>query len=869
MKKTNLLLALATTLVATSCSQDVIQEPTIPDSEKTKIEFSMSDAGGVLSSSGMTRAGFTASTQIIARIESYKSSNVGGTISTTGKRSTRMVLTADEHSDHSNQYSEVSPSTNGETRYWDDCFGRYANLSVYAVAVPGKSGQTNGSTTSKTLENLVNYGGENVSTTNTVWKKEGSTAETQSNNNITWEVTKGTRTIGTSVSGQDATSIANEDLTYSNNIQSTGKDGIYRWSYTETTGYPDFSYTPDATDQYPNFTDGIMRFTIPGTDETAPGHFDKGHLIFKHALTRLTINLKRGDGFPADDSEHSYFKFNKEGSTDDTNVKIINVPIKNTLNIQTGVWSTTASDITKASIEKISYATLKPGFEYSLMAQFIPGYTFTQNDNTNVLEFTIDDNTYYVTQQMIWKALNDNAGTGTGKNGLSADATSYTMEQGKNYVLDITVKKTGIQDVTATLVDWAKVQAAKIDANNSYITISSQTMDAKSTKCGHFDLYRLDAGVTDIYTDQNSVTIPNKVNWQGNYIDKATLLEEKDADNNGTGIWKTNWYWVSNKSFYHFRSVDKTVTINGASGDGADTTDDYFNVYSGPVVDDWNTTTPAVSTAVNDKNYNDYHWGAPMKTAATLTYNVTEGTDEGYSQSLYQAIGSTTDQINMIEQHMMSTVHFIIHTGTKANGTEVATDGWVTLLNSANDGTRLTLTNFAGEAQVKMGNGFITPNTSLISSDIPVPGATISYGTGNKLSTLQTTSANYFKTATKETKPYDYRVVPQVLYRGTNADPQADNTLTNFIGLTIVTPDNNQYYVIKSLYDVVGTVSNAGNKTEHQVGPDGEIHITRWYPGYDYTYHIYINKTGIEAITCTVVDWVNVKGVIGDITLEN
>jgi len=852
MKKTIYSILAASALLAVSCkdNSDVIDqiENQTPEGQKEMISFSMSDAQGSAVGASTTRAGFESNTQIIARFESFKSSTVGGTPSTTDKRSTRTVMTAQAHSSNSNIYSDVTTS---DARYWDDAFGRYANLSVYAVAVPGKSDQKNGSSET-TLLNLISYGGDNVSTTNTVWKKEGTST---SNNNIEWEVTKGARTPGTSVSGQTATTIGNEDLTYSNNIQgdaTLGKDGVYRWDYTASTpGYP--AFPSDIT----TLTDGIMRFAIPGTDETAPGHFDKGHMIFKHALTRLTINLKRGDSFA---SGSDYFKFSKEGSTDENNIKILQVPIKNTLDIKNGTWSTTASDITKGNIEKMSPATQKTDFDYSLMAQFIPGYTFTQSDNSNVLEFTIDDNTYYVTQQMVWKALHDNIAN----NGLS-DATSYTMEQGKNYVLDITVKKTGIQAVTATLVDWAEVVAANIDATNSYITISSSTMDAKTTKCDHFDLYRLDAGVTSIYTNQNSVTLPEMKNWGGNYTDKAsTLVEKKDNQNQGTGVWKTNWYWASNKSFYHFRSVDKEVALQETST----TTDDYFNVYSGPVNDTWSTGN--VSTAVNDKKYNDYHWGAPMKTGATLTYNPTAGSannnEEGYASSLYQAIGSTTDQINMIEQHMMSTVHFIIHTGSKADGTAVS-GGAVSLLDTSNNGTRLTLTSFAGEGQVKMGNGYVTPSTNLISSDIPVPGATsTTYGTGNVLSSLETTSANYFTTASTVTKSYDYRVVPQVLHRG--SDAANDNTLTNFIGLTIVTPDDNQYYVIKKLYGVEGTITNNGNKNEHNA-TNGKAAITRWYPGYDYTYHIYINKTGIEAITCTVVDWAKVEGTIGDITLEN
>lgn len=859
MKKFFILTLAAAALSLTACKNGL--EPTLPDSDKEMISFSMSDAQGRLNSGAMTRAGFTATTQIIARIESFRSATVGGDRIPADKRSTRTVLSAQSHDSHSNIYSDVTTS---DPRYWDDCFGRYANLSVYAVAVPTKVDITNNSTT---LLNLVNYGGENVSTTNTVWKKEGSTPATQSNNNITWKVEQGVLTAGTSITGQTAVTIENEDLCYSNNIQddaTLGKDGRYVWSYTAPVGYPEFSYTPEAVDKYPNFKDGYMRFVLPGTDETAPGHFDKGHLIFNHALTRLTVNLKRGDGFNAG---ASYFKFQKVG-TDDSNVKIIGVPVQNTLNIKEGTWSTTPGDITTGPINKMSpVSPVKTDFDYTLMAQFIPGYTFTQSDNTNVLEFTIDDNTYYVTQQMIWKALNDNAGTGAGKNGLATDATAYTMEQGKNYVLDITVKKTGIVEVTATLVPWGEVVAANIDATNSYVKISTTTMGAKTEKCDHFELYRLDAGVNDIYTDQNGVTLPAMTNWGGNYTDHVTPTKTTGYETNG-GLWQTPWYWESNKSFYHFRTVDRGVNLQETST----ATDDYFNVYSGPVNDTWTVTGEApslvynISTAVNDKNYNDYHWGAPMKTGAKLTYNPSNG----YTDDLYYAIGSTDDNVNIIEQHMMSTVHFVIHTGKKADGTSVA-NGQVSLLNGSNKATRLTLTNFAGDGQVKMGNGLVTPSNTIISSDIPVPGATTTEYSSNVLTdaSMVSTAANYLatnETGYKVTKAYNYRVVPQELHRGSTAI--ADETvLTNFVGLTIVTPDDNQYYVIKNLYGVlVETLNKHGeSKEEHSVGSQ----ITRWYPGYDYTYHIYINKKQIEAITCTVADWITVEGNVGDINLEN
>lgn len=820
----------ATALLFTACSDkevnDIQNNQPIPDSQKEMISFSLSDG------TGQTRAGFTgATTRIVARIQSDQDG-------TSNTRYTKTALKAlkDETTDATTlltSYSTVS-YYDGNIRYWDDAFGRKAKLSVYAVAIPNSEVDTK-----LTFDKLT--GGS-------TWEVEASPS-----NSIQWDVTH---------DAQTTTTLAGEDLVYSNNIQSGGKNGRYVWNYEATPqGYPEDNGRSDG------HKDGQLVFTQKaGAVESDAGHFDKGHLVFNHALSRLTITLVEGQGFDnTSANKDNDFKFNKGTG----NIKLFKFPTNGTLNIKSGIWDSYAdanyTDIDQMIGEAATATDAKPAAasgKDTYVAQMLPGYKFTSTGTENVMQFTIDDNTYYITQKQVYEALVSNVSNKNAAYGW--EEGTFTMKQGINYKLSITVNKTAINNVTATLVGWGEVVSENIGATNSYISISSSTMGAKTEKCDHFDLYRLDAGVEDIYTDQNGSTIPNKTNWGGNYLasQKATLTKDGSYDSNGK--WTTNWYWDSNKSFYHFRTVDTDVVLQETSTG----TDDYFNIYSGPVKDDWSSNN--ISVQVNDGKYNDYHWGAPMKKEANLTYNTKAGaTTEGFTSSLYQAIGSTTDQINIIEQHMMSTVHFVLHTGTKSDGTTPA--GAVALMDGSDKGTRLTLTNFAGSGQVKVGNGFITPATSYISSDIPVPGATsISYDTNNKLSSLVTSSINYYAVndATNKkykTKEYSYRVVPQPLYRGSVADPSSDNTLTNFVGLTIVTPDDNQYYVIKSLYGVNGTISST-SKTEHG---SGSASITRWYPGYDYTYHIYINKTGIENITCTVVDWVNVEGTIGDINLES
>lgn len=826
MKKYIYPMALTAALLATTaCSDDVVNDISqIPDSQKEQISFSMTDEAG--NPATLTRAGFGAATRIVMRMRSKDAS--------TNYRYTRTIAQANAAAS-GKEYSDVI-FDGAYKRYWDDAFGRDANISVFALAIPNKNDAS-------LLADTKLTGGvssPSAFVNGTEWFTEATENET-----TTWSVETSQQTIA---------KIANEDLTYSNNIQPVnspatdhdGINGVYTYDFSTN------AYTPVLANNIENLEelgDGVLKFQLKDAGETTGvGKFNKGHLIFKHALTRMTIHIKKGTGVTT--SNTFAFKTN-------TDIELKQVPVSGTFNIETGKWTTTSP----GNISRLASMTADASEAYKFQAQFVPGYQFRENANAstdNVMEFTIDDMTYYITKGMIYKALtrnaDDTADINTEEKEHDDSGNFVEMKQGKNYDLTITVNKKQIETITATLVEWVPVTGSNMEGSNSYVELS--LMDPTSTACDHFDLYRVDAGFDKIYTDQNGVTLPTLTNWEGNYTDKATLTHK------GSGIWSTNWYWESNKAFYHIRSIDKEMSIQGA----ADATNDYINVYSGPVNNTWATTKNSV--AVNDLGYNDYHWGAPMKAAVSpATDNLTYNTATGYASYIHPAIGSTKDQINMIEQHMMANIHIVLHTGKKANGTAVE-GGKVSLKDFSNKATLVTLTNFVGNGKVDIGNGLVTANGTVISSDIPVPGLTPAY-TSNKLNSITgATDANYYsKHETEEdvTVSYNYRVVPQALYRGTGS-AATDTNLSDFIGLTLVTPDNNQYYMVKKLYEVtVNSLTTNHGKIEQKVGDQ----ITYWYPGYDYTYHIYLNKKDIEAITCTVVDWVTVTGANKDLTLED
>ncbi len=812
-------LFLLATFMLTACADDVMNmmDENVPDDQKQSISFTLSERG----SSKLTRAsgshtGFMAVTDLVARFESFRSSEVGGTPSSdlAYKRTTRTVLQAKVQAD-GKDYSEVDYIIPDSIRYWDDAYGRYANISVYAVAVPGKlkTLENNG----MTLEALVKYDkigetaiGEEVSKSNNRWRKNDNCAQS---NWIDWTITS---------SGQSENSIANEDLCYSNNINATGTNGRYVWNFNANPeGY---SPVPNGGDNHSN---GLMHLALKNSsDKTSTGHFDKGHLVFNHALTRLTINFKSGKGY-----ESKPFAF-ATGS----NVKIMNVPVKGSLDFQNGKWietETTIGTLPEANLGNVEmmYEFTAPatGYNHSLQAQFIPGYVFTSGDDTNVLQYTIDDNIYYLTQGTIFRALTkgkDGSGNeiniNEGEIQKVNDKDAIVMGQGKNYVLNIVVNKTGIHDVTASLIDWVEINAGEIAPQNSYIKID--VMDNTNLACSNFALYRLD-DPTSVIIDNDS-NEPSNTKWYSKYEGPATLTAK---DNN---VWSTNWYWESNKSFYHFRTVNKTTTVVEGTGTGADKKD-YFSVTSGQLVDDKNTS-----------GFNDYHWGAPMYKDATMKYDETKG----FEDFIYPAIGSTTSTINIIEHHMMSNIHIVLHTPTETDETNhklVVAGNGVTLKDGDNT-TTVELNRFYKDGTVEMGRGVVNPVTTTgsmtASAGINAPAT---YFTSRSIEIDGTTYSDVIDVG--KTNKYSYRVVPQSLNRGTTPT-EADK-----IGLTITTPDGNKYFVPELAVIIATTVGT--NNQHHTVNQP----VTRWYPGYDYTYHINLKKTGIESITCSIVDWVKVE----------
>ena len=339
MKKYFLPVAMVTTLLASAgCSSDVVED-LMPTNQKSLIEFSMSE--GIQSGPAqraVAASAFPEGTNIIMHIRSNEN---GGT---TKVRSNKALAVAKVHNDHSDLTFDP-----GQQRYWDDAFGRSAYLSVYAVAVPG----TGNSFNTKLQDNLSGGAVENTWTT----CNDADAIQTS------WTVTTDKQTNDI---------LKNEDLVYSNNIQATGTDGrtYYDWEHSK--------WVPAAhTGVEGQHGDGCLRFLNETTDPTSRGYFDRGHLKFTHALSRMTITLVEGAGF--DNSSNADFQFTSTKVAAGSNIRLKQMYTRGNLNMKNGKWESKVTN----DIAIVSGSTTAAAGDYQV--QMLPDYVLAENSFTGVM----------------------------------------------------------------------------------------------------------------------------------------------------------------------------------------------------------------------------------------------------------------------------------------------------------------------------------------------------------------------------------------------------------------------------------------------------------------------------------------------------
>ena len=778
-----------------ACSEDASSPSSglAPDGGKELIAFSQE--GSAMTRAAMTRSGFDTSTKVVLRIKAEGATS--SDIRYTQAVATASAQTTDDDACNTG-YGLVGTHSHltyaaGQERYWDDAFGRDSKLTVYAVAVPNKSNIIADNILDQTSPTTVSPGWYTVATENT---------------KINWQVS----TI------QTATTRPDEDITYSNNIRSseTFNKGRYHQTYNSATSNWDKSMELGRMIWQPK--------TVTVGETT--GKFDQGHLVFKHALSWITIVLKEGSGF--DNDSNTDFVWTNPSTQ---NITLKGFPTSGKLDVSTGAWS---DMVTNVDITQLDETTGTPANQTTrqLEAIVLP-QTNLYSTTANVIEFEIDNAKYYVTGTQIAEAIRDFYKTG-GDHASDAHAAEYrnftTMEAGKHYFVNLTVSKKGVSNVTAAILDWETVNSSDATPDNVYCTFTFEDRGTKwdADDAAKFNLYRAAKTASNYITGE---TTPNYA-WETGYdITPATKSYE-------SGHWKTtDWFWPNNLTYYHFRAAGTGASASGNPTITTDGSGDYFTITSG---------------TIDGGTYKDYVWGAPFKDidpTAKLTYDITTGTgfdnttgtspDE--THQIAQALGATNSQINMLLFHVTSQIFVTVKTTTGADKVALKDEA----KGEADQLTKVEILNFLPDGKVLMGTGAVS--------------ATDVTRTANAFMSAGTWAAES-GTTPEQVTAYSYGIVPQDLSWTT---PSAGS-----IGLRITTPDGNQY-VVKDLSTCTGTISTTNLINPYTVPSGTNYNITSWYPHYQYTYTITLKQTGIANITAAVLPWETVTGDLGTITLEN
>ena len=789
MKLNNKHISLLLSLCALSaCSEDDVikDEPIIPDSEKSPIELSV---GGVDTPASATRAvgavitdgtnktmqNFDVNTKIFMVIRSERDATTHDGYEYKGNRlNTLYTVCRGEVTAGS---SAVTFTSDNQQHYWDDAHARSSILSIWAYAQKGESWKD------CYFQEISNNTGEKIDNAYTHKYETG-------NGYIPWQTTEiypAIREWNAMLNGytaQTAQTVRCQDLLFSNNL----------------------TYNSEKS-----WADNRLKFNFE--THLFPNPND---MKFYHAMSKITIQIKAGDGFKADGTD---FVLANSKSID----HLAGFNTKGLFNIKDGEFQMIHERKTITSIPKISEKTGKTDPNYVLEAlavpnihQFLKGHSqedegsrFVENSTDVMIQFTIDGNTYKIKSGALYNALkNLTEGELTNQIHKFTDNGNYIpMEGGKNYVFTFTVGKEKIKSISATLADWVNVTAEEQFPSNAYVNLSLKTDEgtAVNSTDPQVDLYR--AADPTTYTDGDNYNDWTQYGWETGYTvtgAKGTLTQTSTTSvYNATDATSTEqWYWPNNKTFYHFRTINKGLTVTYG-------TNDVVSLYSGPINDTYSATN--ISTAFADGKFNDYIWGAPFKsTAPTATvYSPTYGFCNNATKAdgqLYKGIGSTKDNILLIQHHMMSNIYVDLETTT---GTDQ-----VTL-----SGATVKLVRYAKEAKLQMGNGLVTNYSN--------------YDNGSGTEMISDVHAAETGIPAYD---YSYRVVPQSL---TNTSNGADTK----VGMVITASDGN-VYIIEDL----SKIKEAGNNE-----------ITEWFPGKKYYYKFVLKKTGITNLEATIVDWEKVE----------
>lgn len=229
--------------------------------------------------------------------------------------------------------------------------------------------------------------------------------------------------------------------------------------------------------------DGRYRFDDLGS---APSNLMK----FTHAMTKVTVVLTAGKGFPGYTTAPANAAFEAAPT-----VTLKDFYYTGSVDVEDKLSTATTSS--KTSIQ-MHLAAGGAAHTATFDALVFPGNSFDNTDE--ILSLTADGNTYTVTAAKLNAAIQTAI---TNKATTGYPGTDLSLLQGWNYKLLITVDKTAIK-VQATIVDWNEVEAQEETPLIRFTDVYGQTGDAFTQDFDFFRSTTIGSGYTDdAYVEHN------------------------------------------------------------------------------------------------------------------------------------------------------------------------------------------------------------------------------------------------------------------------------------------------------------------------------------------------------------------------------
>lgn len=263
-------------------------------------------------------------------------------------------------------------------------------------------------------------------------------------------------------------------------------------------------------------------------------------MVFVHPLSKITVNLKAGEGFTSGTVGATTFKFENDPTVTLTNATTLDAIAdpQNDYALTKGTVSitdaTAVSDGTKSTVIAGTTSTSDAGITVIKQAVVYPGTQLGADDDAVIAVVNADGNIYYIKAKEIHDAI-------TAKGGH----TDFRTLAGYNYIINITVNKTGIR-LTATVTRWTSVDSDEVHpVINVNTHVGDDGGDKPSSEFNKFAFWRSESIGTD-------------------YQHEATPAVGID----GTTDWSatTTLYWTHHNQHYHFRGIFPVGTVVKTSG---------------------------------------------------------------------------------------------------------------------------------------------------------------------------------------------------------------------------------------------------------------------------------------------------------------